>query len=359
MDVSSGNYYKGLLFILLVALIWVAASFVVKDVEAQGVPAFVVTYICNALFIIYLPLHEASKWLRKKKIGRLRRRHGLFAIDEGDGVEREAILSPEDSFSMRSPVLTSSGVNGGSPHGARRFHQYRDTALLAVFFCPLCLFTYFLSVLLLSEPFAWGKLVSVFGCVLGTAFVAVADKKEGEEAHNTLAGDMLCLASAFVYACYTTYLRRNLPEDGNTSMTLFFGFVGLFNAVLLLPVLLTQCALGVSGLAALTPKLSMLIIVKGLADNVLSDYLWARAVLLTSPTVATVGMSIQIPIAVARDTLLGQIRLSFFLIVGGVIMVLGFVGLNWETSKQSPVGQDQQATKPSTPPDETQLYNVP
>ena len=28
---------------------------------------------------------------------------------------------------------------------------------------------------------------------------------------------------------------------------------------------------------------------KGLFDNVLSDYLWARAVLLTSPTVASVG----------------------------------------------------------------------
>lgn len=28
---------------------------------------------------------------------------------------------------------------------------------------------------------------------------------------------------------------------------------------------------------------------KGVFDNVLSDYLWARAVLLTSPTVTTVG----------------------------------------------------------------------
>lgn len=28
-------------------------------------------------------------------------------------------------------------------------------------------------------------------------------------------------------------------------------------------------------------------------DNVLSDYLWARAVLLTSPTVATCGTTIQ------------------------------------------------------------------
>lgn len=36
-----------------------------------------------------------------------------------------------------------------------------------------------------------------------------------------------------------------------------------------------------------------LLVLKGLLDNVLSDYLWARAVLLTSPTVATCGTTIQ------------------------------------------------------------------
>lgn len=33
----------------------------------------------------------------------------------------------------------------------------------------------------------------------------------------------------------------------------------------------------------------------------LSDYLWARAVLLVGPTVATVGLALQVPIAVVFD----------------------------------------------------------
>jgi hypothetical protein len=40
-------------------------------------------------------------------------------------------------------------------------------------------------------------------------------------------------------------------------------------------------------------------------DNVVADYLWARAVILTSPTVATVGLSLTIPLAFISDFFVG------------------------------------------------------
>jgi hypothetical protein len=49
-----------------------------------------------------------------------------------------------------------------------------------------------------------------------------------------------------------------------------------------------------------------LVVAKGLVDNVLSDYLWARAVLLTSPTTASVGLSMQIPMAAIAEVVLGH-----------------------------------------------------
>jgi hypothetical protein len=39
-------------------------------------------------------------------------------------------------------------------------------------------------------------------------------------------------------------------------------------------------------------------------DYVLADYTWARAVLLLGPTVATLGMTVQIPLATAADVAL-------------------------------------------------------
>jgi drug/metabolite transporter (DMT)-like permease len=69
-------------------------------------------------------------------------------------------------------------------------------------------------------------------------------------------------------------------------------------------------------------------------DYVIADYTWARAVLLLSPTVATLGTSIQVPLATAADVVLGQPHwLDSWQAVGltaaGTVLILGGVcGIN-------------------------------
>lgn len=65
----------------------------------------------------------------------------------------------------------------------------------------------------------------------------------------------------------------------------------------------------------------------GLLDNVLSDYLWAKAVLLTSTTVATAGLTIQVPLAAIVDTLLGHAP-PLMDYMGAVAVLIGFAGIN-------------------------------
>lgn len=65
----------------------------------------------------------------------------------------------------------------------------------------------------------------------------------------------------------------------------------------------------------------------GLLDNVLSDYLWAKAVLLTTTTVATAGLTIQVPLAAVVDSLTGNApHLMDYL--GAVAVMIGFTGIN-------------------------------
>ena len=42
---------------------------------------------------------------------------------------------------------------------------------------------------------------------------------------------------------------------------------------------------------------------KGMFDNVLSDYLWARAIVLTTPTIASVVLNVQVPLSILADAL--------------------------------------------------------
>lgn len=62
----------------------------------------------------------------------------------------------------------------------------------------------------------------------------------------------------------------------------------------------------------------------------LSDYLWAKAVLLTTTTVATAGLTIQVPLAAIVDSITGNApHLMDYL--GAVAVMIGFVGINIPT----------------------------
>lgn len=81
---------------------------------------------------------------------------------------------------------------------------------------------------------------------LGVVLVSYSDQKDGEhdaeqpsvdtmEASAPLVGDLLALAGAVCYGCYTTLLKYRIGDESRINMPLFFGFVGAFNVVLLWP----------------------------------------------------------------------------------------------------------------------------
>lgn len=80
--------------------------------------------------------------------------------------------------------------------------------------------------------------------------------------------------------------------------------------------------------AKVTATVLGFIFLNGFCDNVLSDYLWARAVVLTSPTVATLGMSITIPLAIISDVCLGKSTFSPMSLIGAILVITGFTLVN-------------------------------
>ncbi len=121
-------------------------------------------------------------------------------------------------------------------------------------------------------------------------------------------------------------------------MLLFFGYVGIINLTAVSPIIILAQSLHIINLWALTWHALFLTIIKGLFDNVLSDYLWARAVLLIGPTLATVGLSIQVPMTVAIEVLfthpsyLQHAGSAVLVLLGGVCVLGGFFGINLGSS---------------------------
>jgi solute carrier family 35 protein F5 len=100
---------------------------------------------------------------------------------------------------------------------------------------------------------------------------------------------------------------------------LFFGLVGLVNLVAGAPVVAAAAAVAAArGHSAFPPRrLLAIALAKGLADNLLSDYLWARAVALVGPTVATVGLNVQVPLAAGLDAAVTRPRPAWTRTAGG------------------------------------------
>ena len=142
------------------------------------------------------------------------------------------------------------------------------------------IFTFLLSLAFLGERFTIVKLVSIFLCLAGTAVVALADKNTHPDGgYDTIYGDILCLLSAAFYGIYTSLIRGLSPIEGGKaelvdgakvtgveesgvaeiaassatstsnsegfSTALLFGYIGVFNLLLLFPVgvLIQMCKL--------------------------------------------------------------------------------------------------------------------
>mmetsp|Transcript_25982 Transcript_25982/g.35749 ORF Transcript_25982/g.35749 Transcript_25982/m.35749 type:complete len:177 (-) Transcript_25982:399-929(-) len=160
----------------------------------------------------------------------------------------------------------------------------------------------------------------------GTVFVALSDREDddADQAHR-LSGDLLGLASAVLYSIYTVTIRVQIPKDEEVAMPLVFGYIGLFSSTLLLPAVVALAVFAPATFDGFNLKIFAFITVTGFANNVFADYLWARAVVLTSPTVATVGLSLTIPLAFLSDWGFHNQVPTVFATVGAVAVISGFV----------------------------------
>lgn len=178
-----------------------------------------------------------------------------------------------------------------------------------------------------DENFGWIKLAGVLLGMLGSFMTTLNDANNDEsDSSEAIWGDVLGLVSAVGYGAYAVQTRVMCPHDESLySMQLVLGYIGLIDMCALAPFALWEAW----GNAQLTTVVLGFVVVKGLFDNVLSDYLWLRAVILTNATVATVGLGLTIPLAFGSDLLLDKADVvSMGSILGALTVLLGFVLVN-------------------------------
>ncbi|KAJ2449300.1 hypothetical protein EV183_004965 [Coemansia sp. RSA 2336] len=359
----------GLLLLLGVVVIWVGSSFLVSNLfgEQQYNRPFFITYLNTSTFSFYL-VGVYISYLRAKPNAQAARKRSRSddALDSHHPIigptpanasstqyHRENIRNRSEEASLVQP-----SVEQTRPDSEASKLTIRETVRLGVAFSMLwfaanitqnaslaytsvasssilCstsgLFTLVIGYAAHVETFNAARLAAVLASILGVYCIIKYGSQEASMVlpHSWI-GDFLALLSAALYGCYTILLKRQIGDESRLNTPLFFGVVGLANTLLLWPGFIV---LHFSGLETFqlphSQSVWAMILVNAFIGTFLSDYLWLLAMLMTSPLVVTLGLSLTIPLSMAGDIAFKGLSVSFPYYVGALLVLGAFIGVNF------------------------------
>ncbi|KAH8269501.1 hypothetical protein KR018_004366 [Drosophila ironensis] len=233
----------------------------------------------------------------------------------------------------------------------RRQKTHHKTAKTALLFCLLWFVAnYFFQLALEMDETAMITLVSssssffivclaaVFPSATGdkltiTKLIAVAMNIAGvvaitmNDLHDTkmTRGVLLALFSAFFYAAYLVFVKRKSDTEEKVDIPLFFGFVGLWNLLLLWPIFFILHFTKIETFELPSQGQFALLFLNGLIGTVLAEALWLWGCFLTSSLIGTLAMSLQIPLAILFDVLLKNKPYSPMFYMGSIPIFVALI----------------------------------
>lgn len=208
------------------------------------------------------------------------------------------------------------------------------------------------------EKVSYGKVIGVTISLVGILLIITEDDVNSTtvatddslgSSSNRLLGDILALCGAVTYGIYSPVLTLLVGDESilgdmhghNPSpagehgskysgkpripMTLVLGYLGLIVTVGSIPVFLLFGFMCLEDICNITPSIIAMLLLLGIFHGLIAEYLWARSIILTSPTIATVGLGLGIPLAFVSDNILGTTSNNDLVsIVGVLFTTLGF-----------------------------------
>jgi solute carrier family 35 protein F5 len=354
--------------------------------DSYSKPYFV-TYINTTFFIIPLVHHlwlDRSNTIYQKPVlaqlaDLLSRRAGKISLLRDHESSSSSVSSKSHSRSSDSEAAevllgdstTQSQVLEAEDEGL----TLKETAKLALEFCILwflanyfaaaCLeyttvasstilastssiWTLLSGSLMRVERFTLRKLIGVCASLAGVILISMVDvsgetdENRGSFPHKTprelAVGDVMAFVSAVLYGFYAVFMKKRIGDESRVNMPLFFGLVGMWNTVLLWPGFFILHFTGVEKFSLPPTTKILIIVIVNSASSLVSDFCWAYSMLLTSPLIVTVGLSLTIPLSLVGQIVLDAQYASIWYWVGALIVVLSFVFINHEDRKDEEEG---------------------
>ncbi|KAL7540384.1 hypothetical protein ACHAXR_010068 [Thalassiosira sp. AJA248-18] len=379
LDYNRSRYALGLGFILCQCIVWTAAAVLTQYIyDDHDSSPFLMTYLGMSLMATLLPIELWNE--RFKKASREQSQETITAYTTNpDHLSAPSIaIAFFDSFAddlatVQSPscllnVITARTLDLANNKKKQKLWNHKKHMLAALQIAPAMFIAdwafnaalrhtsvasatvlvsaqnvvvFLLAVLVQIEDI---QLVGVLLSTVGIALTAYHDSDNEASSSDPLIGDSFAVIAAFAYATYTVQVRVFCPQNEELyKLQLLMGYIGLIILVSLLPLAayimyilrssITWTALG-------------FIAIKGFLDFFMADYFLFRSIVLTSATVATIGLALTIPMAFVADCILHpESAISIYSVIGAVAVGAGFISVSLSPSSEVRDGEQEQKSQ--------------
>ncbi|KAI4862126.1 hypothetical protein F4820DRAFT_35977 [Hypoxylon rubiginosum] len=231
--------------------------------------------------------------------------------------------------------------------------EYTSVGSVTILTSTSSIWTLIFCAVMRIEPFSIRKLVGVLASLAGIVLISTMDlsgadndEHRGNFPHKSqqqiAIGDSMAFFSAVVYGLYVVVMKVRIGNEERVNMPLFFGLLGVFNVILLWPLFFILHFTGIETFELPPNGNIWAIIMLNSVSSFISDMSWAYAMLLTTPLVVTVGLSLTIPLSLIGEMIQYAQYSSFVYWIGAAIVLVSFIFINHESQ------EDEEGVKASS-----------
>lgn len=358
----------GIILLLVTVFLWTASNFLTSYIfsdHTYNKPFFAV-YINTSVFaasmipisIKYIIQNGGFRHFRNQALQAWRgRAHGLSSLkpksEDDDSALGERLLVSEEEGGLEARGIAEPAGQLSFSETAKFSLQFSIIWFVGNYFAAACLeYTSVASVTILTstssvwtlifcavmkiEAFSSRKLIGVLASLSGVALISLVDltgdgndDDRGNFPHKTQAqlaiGDAMAFFSAIVYGIYIVVMKIRIGNEDRVNMPLFFSLVGTFNLLLLWPLFPILHYTGIEPFELPPNGKIWAIILLNSFSSLASDISWAYAMLLTTPLIVTVGLSLNIPVSLIGQMVQYEQSSGLVYWIGAAIVLLSFV----------------------------------
>lgn len=107
------------------------------------------------------------------------------------------------------------------------------------------------------------------------------------------------------------------------------GFVGLINIVVLFPLFPIFNYTGIEVFSWPNKETFIFLTINAFIGTFISDYCWARSVILLGPLITTLGISLTVPLSLLSSSFIDHTSFTWLYILGSLLILISFVVISY------------------------------